>query len=242
MSKQNKAYSILYEGDNLLIINKSAGILSVPDRFDSELPNLKAILERKYGKIWVVHRLDRETSGAMVFAKEELTHKNLNEQFQKRLVDKKYWVLVKGIPTEEEGVINKPIGAHPSQKGKMSVRAKGKESYSEYRVLEKMGMFTLLEVSIKTGRTHQIRVHLPSIKLPLAVDPLYGIKELKLSEIKRKYQMNKTKEERPLLKRCSLHARSLRIIDPLNGENRLFEADLPKDFEVTLKQLRKYGQ
>ena len=167
----NKA--ILLEDSALVVLNKPAGVLTIPDRYHTELPNLKGFLERKFGKIFPIHRLDKETSGVILFAKDPDTHKFLNTQFQNRSVSKKYLALVDGIMEPEQGVIDRPIA--PSKRpGLMTVHPKGKPAHTEYRVLEKFGRFSLVELEIKTGRTHQIRVHLQAKGYPLAVDSVYG--------------------------------------------------------------------
>lgn len=166
-------------------------------------------------------------------------------QFEHHTADKFYHVLVDGVVHHEEGEINKPIGEHPTLAGRMVVAPYGKPSLTFYRVLERFRHFTLMEALIKTGRTHQIRVHFQHIGYPLAVDTLYGKREaFFLSEVKgKKYKMGKfTEEERPLMSRTSLHASRLRIDHPATGERITFQSPLPKDFDAVLRQLRKHDQ
>ena len=126
------AYEIIYEDEHFLVVNKPAGLLTIPDR-TGEKDSLQAALERRYGKIFVVHRLDRETSGILCFARTEAAHRNLSMQFEHHTVDKYYHVLIDGVLHHEEGEINKPIGMHPSIPGKMAIIAKGKPSLTFYR-------------------------------------------------------------------------------------------------------------
>lgn len=235
---------ILFEDKDILVVNKPAPLLSIPDRYNSDKFNLHAYLEAKFGESFIVHRLDKETSGVIVFARNGAAHKSLSEQFEKRKVRKKYLALVEGHPNSEEGNIDKPIA--PSQGGvhKMTIAKKGKPSLSHYKTLEKFKKYSLLEVEIFTGRTHQIRVHLEAIGNPLAVDKLYGRNEaFYLSQIKlKKYKLGKNQEERPLMTRNSLHSSQLSFNHPSSREQLLFEADLPKDFQAVINQLRKWGK
>ena len=234
---------IVHQDDDIVIINKPANYLSIPDRFKPDLPNVQHFLKNKMGQIFTVHRLDRETSGIMIFAKNERAHKILSSQFENRIVEKIYLALTSGNIHNEEDVIEKPIGKHPAASGKMIITKKGKPSVSAYKVVERFKHFTLVEVNIKTGRTHQIRVHFQSIGYPLAVDPIYTKKEaFFLSEIKgKKYKKQRDEVERPLISRCTLHAHQLSFVHPSTQETLTFTSELPKDFSALVKQLRKWG-
>lgn len=235
---------LLHEDEHVLVVVKPADLLTIPDRFGNP-DSLQAQLERKYGKIYIVHRLDRETSGVICFARTEAAHRNLSMQFEQHKVGKHYLALVDGVMHQETGEIDKPIGPHPVIAGKMAVSKQGKPSFTQYQVLELFKQFTLVEATLKTGRTHQIRVHFQSIGYPLAVDSLYGRREgFLLSEIKgRNYRSGKfSEEERPLMARTSLHATRLVFEHPETGERLEFSAELPKDFNAVLNQLRKWGK
>jgi 23S rRNA pseudouridine955/2504/2580 synthase/23S rRNA pseudouridine1911/1915/1917 synthase len=234
---------ILHEDEHLIVVAKPAGLLTIPDRFGNK-NSLSAMLERKYGKVFIVHRLDRETSGVLCFGRHEAAHRHLSLQMERHTADKFYFALLDGILHHDEGEIDKPIGEHPSLPGKMMVTNAGKPSLTFYRAIERFQRFTLAEALIKTGRTHQIRVHFQSIGYPLAVDALYGRRDkIFLSEIKgRGYKSGKfTEEQRPLMERTSLHAARLRIEHPATGETMEFAAPLPRDFAALLSQLRKWG-
>jgi 23S rRNA pseudouridine1911/1915/1917 synthase len=237
-------YELLHEDDDILVVSKPAGLLTIPDRFGNK-ESLVAALQQKYGKVFIVHRLDRETSGILVFARNEAAHRHLSIQMEHHTADKFYLALVDGVLHHEEGEIDKPIGEHPGVPGKMMITTAGKPSLTFYRVSERFQHFTLVECQIKTGRTHQIRVHFQSIGYPLAVDALYGRRaQFFLSEIKgKKYKSGKfTEEERPLMERTSLHAFRLRLQHPTTGDILEFRSELPKDFAALLNQLRKWGK
>ena len=234
---------ILFENDDLVAVNKPSGVLSVPDRFDASLPSLKGMLREQYGEIFVVHRLDRETSGVILFAKTAETHKYLSELFEHRDVEKEYLGLVLGTPAASEGTIDEPLAPDPRNPGRMWVHAKGKHAVTHYKVLEAFGPWALVSFTIETGRTHQIRVHLQQLGHTLVGDVLYGDgKPLLLSQIKKKkFKLSRElEEERPLLNRLALHAHRIRLKD-MHGQEILVEAPLQRDMEVTLKQLRKWG-
>lgn len=234
---------ILHEDADLIFIDKPAGLLSIPDRFDPTLPSAKSFLEAKTGeKIFVVHRIDRETSGCMVFAKNEEAHRHLSLQFQEHVAGKFYVGLVNGRLAEEAGTIDVALVEHPAQPGKMAVAKKGKASRTDYRLVEQWPLYALVQFRIFTGRTHQIRVHMQSIGHPLLCDPLYGDgTPFFLSSIKRKFNLSRNEEaERPLLSRLALHAYRLVVQSPTGVEISV-EAPMPKDLNAVVQQLRKWS-
>lgn len=231
-------YDIVFEDDDIIVVNKTPQFLSVPDRYDPKIPNLFSSLIRKYGKIYPVHRLDRNTSGILCFAKHDAAFKELSIAFEKRIISKTYLAIVQGVPMQVEGEIDQPIARHDHKK-KMRVNQKiGKASITRYKVKEAFRAHAALELQLITGRTHQIRVHLEWLGHPLLVDPSYGGKEqFLLSEIKSKYRGDR-QTERALLTRTPLHAQQ--IVLPFKGEKRTYTAPLPKDMRATLKQLKKW--
>ncbi|MBK9012871.1 MAG: RluA family pseudouridine synthase [Saprospiraceae bacterium] len=236
---------IVYEDDDLVVVNKPANLLTIPDRHSADKPNLYHMLGNEFGKIFTVHRLDRETSGILVFTKTEEAHKELSKQFMDRTVEKIYFALVEGVMHQQEGLIDKPLGPHPTHPEKMAVVHGGKPSRTNYKVTETFKNFTFIECSIETGRTHQIRVHLHTIGYPLAVDALYGRQSsFMLSKVKlRRFKLSKfEEEERPLMSRTTLHAGKLVFNHPTTGERMTIQADLPKDFGAVINQLRKWGK
>ncbi len=235
---------LLYEDEAFIVVNKPPNLLTIPDRFDATKPNLYHWLSAQYAKkIFIVHRIDQETSGAICFARTEAAHRHLSQQFEKRTVEKVYLALVEGQPNPPTGEIDKPIGLHPTQPGTMTVIRTGKPARTDYRTMEVFKAFSLMEADIKTGRTHQIRVHFKFIGHPLMIDALYGKRAaFYLSEVKgRSYNPNKHQEERPLMSRTTLHAGKLVLDHPITGKRLAFEAPLHKDFAAVLQQLRKWN-
>lgn len=237
--------TLLHEDNHLIVVDKPAGLLTVPDRHDPDLPNLKRLLASRHGgTIIPVHRLDRPTSGTIVFAKTAAAHRSLSMQFEARDVEKVYLALVDGIPASEEGEIDEPIGSHPGRPGQMMVTYRGgKAARTDYKVMQALGQFSLVGVQIFTGRTHQIRVHMAYIGHPLLVDPFYGRRtEFMLSELKgRRYNKAKHAVERPLLSRVPLHASRLGFHHPETKEWLHFETEMPKDMRAMVNQLNKHG-
>ena len=231
---------IVFENDDLIALNKPSGILSIPDREGKEV-SLKGLLKKKYGNIFTVHRLDKGTSGLIVFAKNEDSHKLLSQQFEGRQAKKIYVGLVIGSLLNKKGSIDSPIAEHPANTGTMIIHRRGKESLTDYEVLEGFGTYSWLQFRIHTGRTHQIRVHMKNIGHPVVCDELYGDgKPVLLSSFKRKYNLSKNaEEERPILSRLALHAVNLAFTDP-GGKIMELEAGLPKDLKALLQQLRKW--
>ena len=230
---------IIFENDSFIVINKPTGMLSIPDRMQSET-SLKDILLEKYGTIFTVHRLDKDTSGIIIFAKTEEAHKYFSRLFEERKIEKYYQGLVLGSPAEKKGTMDAPISEHPLQKGLMVVHRNGKPSVTDYEVVEEHKSFSLLQFQLHTGRTHQIRVHCKNMGHPLACDELYGDgKPVLLSSIKKKFKLSRhDEEERPMLNRLALHSWRLKFTDA-NGKMIDLKAELPKDIRALLQQLKK---
>lgn len=241
----SRGVGIVHEDDHILVLDKPAPFLVIPDRYDETLPNLYRILEREWGEIFVVHRIDKETSGLVVFAKSADVHGQLSRQFEGRIVEKVYEAIVRGQPARPEAVVDLPI--REKVRGVMSVDPKkGKPSITRYRVLKGFNGFAHLEVRPETGRTHQIRVHLKAAGLPILCDPVYGDGNgFYLSEIKAAYKKKKEQEEeveeKPLMSRTALHAAVLAFRHPATGANVRFTSELPKDMRSVVRMLRKYA-
>lgn len=232
---------LLYVDDELLVLNKPALIASIPERHQPNLINLFKQAELQFGRLFINHRLDKETSGVICFSRTPESHRAINLQFQENQVRKHYLAWVKsGI--QDSGRIESALTILPS--GLMKVARKGKLAITEFEVRTRFDEYSLLDVYPKTGRTHQIRVHLASLGFPILADPLYGDgTALFLSAIKKKYHLGKfAPDEKPLLARTALHAASLTIQHPLSGANYTWEAPLPKDLRALNEQLNKHGK
>ncbi len=229
---------IVFENDSFVAVNKPAGLLSIPDREQTQT-SLKDILLEKYGNIFTVHRLDKDTSGIIIFAKTEEAHKFFSQLFEERKIEKYYMGLVHGIPNPKKGTIDAPIAEHGVLRGFYIVHTRGKQSVTDYEVIDENRLFSLVQFQLHTGRTHQIRVHCKNIGHPLACDELYGDgKPVLLSSIKKKYKLSKHDEvERPMLNRLALHSYRLKFIDA-DGTVIDLEAKLPKDIRALLQQLK----
>jgi len=247
---------VIFENNDFVVLNKPSGLLSIPDREGKEI-SLKKLLQEKYGslamstehtgsapsvsiQVLTIHRLDRGTSGLIVFAKNEATHKFLSQQFESRSAEKIYLGLVVNSPVNKKGIVDAPIMEHPVKRGTMVVNRKGKESLTAYEVLDDFGIYAWIRFQIFTGRTHQIRVHMKHIGHPVVCDDLYGDnKPVFLSSIKHNFKLSgKDEEERPLLNRLALHAWQIKFPGP-DGTPYEFEAPVPKDLKATLQQLSR---
>ncbi len=231
-------YTTLYEDADIVCVDKPANLLSIADRFDTNKPNLRSMLKRRYGAAYVVHRLDAETSGVIVYALNAETHAAMSQLFENRDAVKKYLILCQS-PQDDQGFIDAPIREHTGVPGRYVVHAKGKESQTSYKVLERFGGYALVEIDLHTGRTHQIRVHMRHIGAPLLVDAKYGVSEAFFLSAIKHVKIGKFEEEKPLLARASLHASSLDFIHPITAQAMHFEAELPKDMKATIHQLKK---
>ena len=236
---------IIKETADYIALNKPSGLLSIPDREGKEL-SLKQLLKKHYGEIFTVHRLDKETSGLIVFAKTESMHRLLSMQFaagstgEERQAKKIYLGLVMGVPVESKGTIDKPLAEHPSIAGQMMIHRKGKKAITDFEVLEDFSRYSWMRFQIHTGRTHQIRVHMKELGHPIVCDPLYGDgKPILVSSLKSKFKLSKKEEEeKPILGRLALHASKLGFTNS-DGKKVELTAELPKDLRATLQQLTK---
>jgi len=237
---------MIYEDQDLLVIDKPPGVPVVPDRWDVNKLNAHDILNSQIQKdsssaqekIWVVHRIDQDTSGLVVFAKNSESHRLLNRSFFSAKVKKSYLAIVQGCPEKTEGRIDFALA--PQKKGRVLVDPAGKKSNTVYRVMEKFSRYSVLEVNPVTGRTHQIRVHLMTIGHPLLVDPLYaGKTKFGILDLKR-YVRIPTEEVPALISRLTLHAMTLKLTHPVTNSVMEFTAEIPKDIQAVLKALRKW--
>jgi len=246
----NKPLTILLEDERMIAVAKPAGLATIPGR--AETTSVLQELSAQIGipcsgsadpRLRIVHRLDKDTSGVLLMAKDIAAQRSFSEQFQNNRVQKEYLALVAGRPAENEGEINGPLAPHPTQRDRMIVTKHGKAAITRWKVEKLMRRFALLRCFPKTGRTHQIRVHLKLIGLPLAVDPLYNQESAKrgglfLSDFKRDYRPPPDHDERPLIARLSLHAEVLRFMHP-NGGEVVVTCPSPKDFRAAVSQLGK---
>ncbi|GJM30633.1 MAG: RNA pseudouridine synthase [Cyclobacteriaceae bacterium] len=227
--------SIIHQDQDYLILNKWSGISTLSDRNDEKC--LLDLAREHFADIQVCHRLDKHTSGLLVFAKNQASYRNLALQFQDRLVKKIYHALVEGRHAFKDKIIDLPI--LQGRRGHVRVsHASGKAAQTVVNTLKQFNAHSLVQCMPITGRTHQIRIHLSAVNAPIAGDADYGGHELFLSNIKRHYNQNKSAVERPLMSRAALHARSLRF-KTVSQEDVEFEAEYPKDFRATLRQLEK---
>jgi RluA family pseudouridine synthase len=235
---------IIYEDDDYVVLNKPSGVLSIPDRFNKDLPNFYTLLKTKYGQIYIIHRLDKDTSGVICFGKNAEAHRDLNIKFDKGEVYKTYIALVCGKLKNKTGTINLPIAPSKNKKGTMVIDKKyGKVAITNYAVLGEYRNYSLLEIHPETGRTHQIRIHLAAIGYPLAIDPIYNKdgKPILLSMLKKDYKRHNEKEEKPIISRLTLHAQKIEFFHFRKKENVCFEAKFHNDFKLLIKYLEKYG-
>lgn len=242
---QDLPLDIIYEDGSIVVVNKPAGMVVHPAAGNYEGTLVNAVLYhcRDLSGIGgvirpgIVHRLDKDTSGLIVVAKNDEAHRDLSDQFKKHLVTKVYYAFAFGNFKEDEGVIDAAVGRHPVERKKMSVYSKrGKEALTRWKVLERYGFMSFLEIRIETGRTHQIRVHLNSIGHPILGDNIYGNSAKRVQA----NQDTNVRSRLKSLKRHALHAGQLGFAHPRTRENLKFEAPLPDDMEGLRAFLNEY--
>jgi 23S rRNA pseudouridine1911/1915/1917 synthase len=243
---------MVYEDDRLMAVNKPAGIAVGADRWDDSRERLDRMLEamlreRKTppgtNRVFIVHRIDRDTSGLVVFAKDEAAHRFLSDAFERRRVKKRYLAVVQGRPVWQETGCDLPLVPDGNKRHLTIIdRYRGKKSLTRFRLLGSAGNYSVLEAAPETGRTHQIRVHLASLGHSVVCDPLYGSpKPVLLSSFKRNWRGDPL-EEKPLLARLGLHAAELDLPDyrPPDAPGGLnLKAPLPRDMAALIKQMEK---
>ncbi len=256
-SRETRQYweiPVLFEDAHLLAIEKPALLLTSPDRYDPERPNLMKLLHRDIarGSSWGrehqitylanAHRLDFETSGILLLAKSKPIPVALANLFGSEKVKKSYIALVQGSPDENEFEVDAKLAPHPVKVHLMRVDPKrGKKSVTRFKVRECFSRHTLVQCFPQTGRTHQIRVHLAYRRLPIVGDSLYGGSPLLLSSLKRSFRLKANKVENPLIGRVALHAEGLEFTHPATNELVSIESAFPHDIAVGLKYLRRYA-
>lgn len=224
--------NIVYEDRHLLVVNKPQGMVVHPAAGNERGTLVNAVLYHCEGRLssingvirpGIVHRIDKDTSGLLVIAKDDKTHEGLSGQFSAHSIERCYWAVVHGNLKEDCGRIDKPLGRHPLERKKMCVTEKNsRNAATNYEILERFGDFTLVKLHLETGRTHQIRVHMAYIGHPVAGDRVYG----------------PAKPVKELTGQC-LHAKQLGFIHPITGERLFFESELPDYFIAFLQKLRK---
>ncbi len=230
LSAENIPLDIRYEDDYMLVVNKPSGMLTHPTSIEREHTLVNALLYHCSGKLsgingvmrpGVLHRLDRETSGLLMIAKNDFAHKFLSGQIKTRTAKRSYLAVVQGVVKEDSGIIDLPIDRHPSQRHKMGVVEGGKPAITHWRVLERFKQNTFIEAMLETGRTHQIRVHFSYINHPVTGDPLYGGNINKIN-----------------LNGQALQAYKLSFLRPKTQENITLEIELDEDIQKLLKIFR----
>ena len=226
ISTPDPARWVLWCDPDLLVLNKPAGLPTLPDGYHAEAPHVKSVLEPLYGRLWIVHRLDKETSGVLVLARHAAAHRNLNTQFEQHTIEKIYHALVRGEAAWETTSVRLPLRADGDRRHRTVVDAQqGKPAITHLCVLQRFAGWTWLEARPETGRTHQIRAHLYALGLPLAGDALYGGKE-------NLFPINSSGV--PLMARQCLHARHLALNHPMTSARVTFTAPYPDDLQGML--------
>ncbi len=211
---------IIYLDEHILVINKSAGLSVLPEGWEPDTPYLRQMLELEFGLVWVAHRLDKITSGVMVFARTAEAHRELNRQFERHEVEKVYHAIVEGIPPWDEHTARHMLRTNVGRKHRtVVVHKRGKNSETHFKVLQRGQDRALIESRPKTGRTHQVRVHLSALGFPLLGDTLYGASETDSTT------------------RPALHALSLTFTHPITGERVTFSAPYPGDMKELLERM-----
>ncbi len=249
--RAKNAVEVLFEDAHVIAVMKPARLAAIPGRGEDE--SLIQLLAAQIGLPWtgredprvrVVHRLDKDTSGVMLFAKDVAAQRHLSHQFQNNTIEKEYLAVVCGRMHETEGSIVGAIGPHPTVKTRMCVlKHGGRPARTDWQVVRAYRAFSVVRLFPKTGKTHQIRVHLAHLGHPLAIDPIYNNQEQQaifLSQIKRDYRPTRGEDERPLMDRLTLHACRLSFTN-IDQTRQTVTAELPKAFRALINQLGKVG-
>jgi 23S rRNA pseudouridine1911/1915/1917 synthase len=238
--------NIIYEDEYLIVVNKPAGMVAHPAYANFTGTLVNALLHHSQSlsnlnepfRPGIVHRIDKDTSGLLIVAKDDYTHAQLAKQFSRHSLEREYWAVVWGIVKEKRGEINKKIARSKSDRKKFTVsETEGKAAVTFYEVLEEFEFASLLKLNLKTGRTHQIRVHLSSINHPVFGDTVYGGTVLKYGAALPKIK-SRIHNLFKIMPRQALHAKTIGFIHPRTKEELRFDSGLPEDFSTLLKKLR----
>lgn len=229
---------ILFENDDVIVVNKPPFISSLDERGEGSEINMLRMAKSYWDDAQICHRLDKETSGALIFAKNPEAYRAISMQFEHRRVKKVYHAVIDGTHVFENLLVDLPI--LNTGKGSVSIsRQDGKRAETWFQSLRYFKHYTLVECRPVTGRMHQIRIHLATQRASIAGDEMYKGKPVYLSTLKRKYHLGKDQEEQPIMKRFALHAYEV-TFKLLNEEEMVITAPYPKDFETLLKLLDKF--
>lgn len=229
--------SIIYEDEHLVVVNKPAGMATHPGAGRQEGTLVNALLHHCRGALsgiggvarpGIVHRLDKDTSGLLVVAKNDLAHWHLADQIKHKKAKRVYFALLEGVMPLDEGIVDKPIGRHPTRRKEMSIVEDGRNAVSHYTVVSRFSAYTLVKVALQTGRTHQIRVHMASLGFPVVGDLVYNKKNT--GTLAKRHKMGITGQ--------FLHAAYLSFIHPVSGDPLEFHAPLPDDLDRLVKSLK----
>jgi 23S rRNA pseudouridine1911/1915/1917 synthase len=244
---ENILINIIYEDEFLIVVNKPAGMVTHPAYGNYTGTLVNALLYHCNGKLssannitraGIVHRLDKDTSGLMVAAKDDSTHAKLAKQFSQRMVDREYWAIVWGIfKKSKKGIIETNLGRSKSDRKKITVTKDGKHAITEYEVIDEFDYLSLIRLKLRTGRTHQIRVHLHHIGHPVFGDPTYGGRKIAYgsTDKKRKEEVHELLE---IIPRQALHAKTLGFIHPLTNKKMSLNSKIPDDMRKVLEMLK----
>ncbi len=225
---------LLYQDDNLLGVSKPAGLLTVADGYDPELPHLRGMLQLQYGRVWIVHRLDRYASGVLLVARSAEAHRALNRQFEQRQVKKTYHAIVEGTPRWEQWLINLPLRVNGDRRHRTVLDGRrGKTAETSVTCISRYPAHALVECQPRTGYLHQIRAHLAGSGLPILADELYNQRY----QGKRKATAADSQSANPPLLRLALHALRIEVHHPLTHQPLVIEAPYPDDFIWMIHQV-----
>ena len=241
---------ILYEDDYLLVVNKPKGMVVHPAAGHTEGTLVNAVMahcgDRLSGingvlRPGIVHRIDKDTTGALLICKEDSVHRDLAEQLKEHSIKRRYRAIVAGNLKDDEGTVEGPIGRHPTDRKKMAINSKnGKPAVTHYKVLERFGQYTYIECRLETGRTHQIRVHMKYIGHTLFNDERYGGHDILKGTTFTKYKQF-VQNCFAICPRQALHAKTLGFVHPTTGEEMFFDSEIPSDMQQLIDRWRVYA-
>jgi RluA family pseudouridine synthase len=227
---------VIFQDDSLLVVNKPSGLATLPDGYNPTLPHIKSVLEEQYGPLWMVHRLDKDTSGVLVLARSASAHRSLNSQFEHRQVSKVYHALVDGTPDWQQRTVSLPLLANGDRQHRTVVDLHtGKSAVTHLTIIERFGKCCLLQAVPETGRTHQIRAHLAALGLYIIGDKLYT----RRADQQEKDNVSQIDPSVGSGVTMALHAQSIELSHPLSGQRLKFTAPYPPELAALLERMRK---